>query len=225
MCLCLSSDKSRITIKRDLKDFHTSNWSIDDSVVETQDRGKWVENMAGTKGAKEGHRRIRGRNRKRESRRGTVHGLIRVAINNLGPDIWTWRPSQCLSVFSARCAFLLLLLFLVFLLSRSSFLFHLSILLCVSYTITHTHTRLCIIPAIYVPAGSESDISKTGFSLAARKRNEPTDRLGTWYDVNTQLLIAHSDTEHQSPPLRNISVTLLTLEHKLCWRCGDRSII
>lgn len=43
--------------------------------------------MAGTKGAKEGHWRIRGRNRKRESRRGTVHGLIRVAINNLGPDI------------------------------------------------------------------------------------------------------------------------------------------
>lgn len=98
-------------------------------------------------------------------------------------------------------------------------------LVCLLHNHTHTHTRLCIIPAIYVPAGSESDISKTGFSLAARKRNEPTDRLGTWYDVNTQLLIAHSDTEHQSPPLRNISVTLLTLEHKLCWRCGDRSII
>lgn len=61
--------------------------------------------------------------------------------------------------------------------------------------------------AIYVPGGNESDISKTGFSLAVRKRNEHTDRLGTQYDVNTDLLIAHSDTQHQSPALENISVT------------------
>lgn len=77
----------------------------------------------------------------------------------------------------------------------------------------HTHkprqSCLHIILSIYVPGGSESDISKTGFSLAVRKRNEHTDRLGTRYDVNTPL-IAHSDTQRRSPTLENISVTF-------CW--------
>ncbi len=78
------------------------------------------------------------------------------------------------------------------------------------HTHTHTHTSqscLHIILAIYVPGGSESDISKTGFSLAVRKRDEHTDRLGTQYDVNTQPLIVHTATQHQSTTLKNISVT------------------
>ncbi len=125
---------------------------------------------------------------------------------------------------------LLLLVSLVFLLSLSSLSLSLSLspqlvnsLVSLphiqTHRPTHTHTRqscLHIILVIYVPGGSESDISKTGFSLAVRKRNEHTDRLGTQYDVNTQPLIACSDNQHQSPTLKNISVTF-------CWHWNTNS--
>lgn len=61
---------------------------------------------------------------------------------------------------------------------------------------THAHQSCVhIIPAVRVAGGSERDTSETGFSLAVRKKNE----LGTWYDVNTQPFLAHSDNQSLTP--------------------------
>ena len=172
---------------------------------------------------KEGHGRIRGTEWKRESRRererererGTVHGLIRGAINNLGPDIWTWRPTECLSVFSAGCAWCLntchqfmcspppppprpvqlscwVSLQLVNSLSLSLF----------RYICTRRERKWHIKNRFFI-------------SCQGRGMNTQTD-LAPQYDVNTQPLIAHADNQHQSPTLRNISVTF-------CWHWNTNS--
>lgn len=124
------------------------------------------------------------RNPTRQKERDTVNGLMREAINNPGPDICTQRPTEHLSVVPTINFTPLLLLF-----GAVAPLLHLSLLLSLSHIWLdpQTSTLLPILPpydpdsTLGVPRGSESNLSKTGFSLAVRKKNE----LGAESDVNT----------------------------------------
>lgn len=114
---------------------------------------------------------------------------MREAINNPGPDICTQRPTEHLSVVPDVWKHAINFILLLLLFCAVSPLSHLSLLLSRSHIWWDPQTgTLAPILSLYnpdctqgVPTGSESNLSKTGFSLAVSKKNE----LGTESDVNT----------------------------------------
>lgn len=124
----------------------------------------------------------------RQKERDMVNGLMREAINNPGPDICTQRPTEHLSVVPGVWKHTINFIPLLPLFGVVSPLFHMSLLLSLSHIWRDPQTSALvpILPpydpdsTLGVPMGSESNLSKTGFSLAVRKKNE----LGTESDVN-----------------------------------------
>lgn len=125
----------------------------------------------------------------RQKERDMVNGLMREAINNPGPDICTQRPTEHLSVVPGVWKHTINFIPLLPPFGVVSPLFHVSLLLSLSHIWRDPQTSALvpILPpydpdsTLGVPMGSESNLSKTGFSLAVRKKNEP----GTESDVNT----------------------------------------